>query len=400
MIHSSYYRPNIFPINGDVDKANIDRLQELTATTTLNREKIKEIGRDGLVDWRKATPDISLSMRQLEYGSLEFYRKLTSKGDSVSTISFTDFKTPTFDIAGYKTDDAGTFTGTVYYPKCRCSGFTVNIGDPESLIDRNFTVVGEDEIILREANKYLITKRYTLSGGTDETVTVSDPAPVADPDNSGQYLFRVVKVVSGTATTLVHGTGWSYDGAGTLTINGVSTAGTVIKVWYSAGSYIGGEIPFTENDSDLAGIDAESCSVFLESSNYLYRLQSASFEVALDRYDIGEIGNKDKVAYGTRDITARVTLGRILEAYTIEEILRGQAGNDYGKIDVREFASNLNLIIKVYSDNTKDTFKIGYKITDLAPSGTDTGTPTDDYITRGVTLEGETGFITNVEGVL
>ena len=209
MIHSSYYRPNIFPINGDVDKANIDRLQELTATTTLNREKIKEIGRDGLVDWRKATPDISLSMRQLEYGSLEFYRKLTSKGDSVSTISFTDFKTPTFDIAGYKTDDAGTFTGTVYYPKCRCSGFTVNIGDPESLIDRNFTVVGEDEIILREANKYLITKRYTLSGGTDETVTISDPAPVADPDNSGQYLFRVVKVVSGTATTLVHGTGWS-----------------------------------------------------------------------------------------------------------------------------------------------------------------------------------------------
>ena len=40
------------------------------------REKIKEIGRDGIVDWRKRIPTLRLTARQLEYGSMEFYRKI------------------------------------------------------------------------------------------------------------------------------------------------------------------------------------------------------------------------------------------------------------------------------------------------------------------------------------
>ncbi len=400
MIHSSYYRPKIIPVSGDIGPANIDRLQDLSASMTLNREKIREVGRDGLVDWRQNVPDGSLTARQLEYGSLDFYRKLASKGNSVTQINFSDFKTPQFDILGYKTDDNGTFLGTVMYPGYRTSGFSINIGDPEALVERNFTFVGEDEFMFDDSNKYVIHKRLTASGGADETFTINDPVPAADPDNSGQFLLRVVRVRSGTATTLIHGLEWSYDGTDTLTINGTSIAGDVIKAWYTAATYIGGEIPFTNNDADLAGISADSCSIFLESSNYLYRLQSVALEVTLDRFDIGEVGNKDKVSYGTRDIIARVTLGRILEAYTIEEILRGKAGQSYGKIDVRKFTSNLSLIIKTYSDNTKTTFKTGYKVTDLAPVGTDAGTPTDDYINRGVTIEGEIGFITSVEGVL
>src|SRR3990167_496962 len=100
MIHSSFYRPKIFPMDSDVDPANIDRLQDLSATTTLNREKIEEIGRDGIVDWRTAIPEISLTGRQLESGSLDFYRRLTNKGNSVTQVNFSDFKTPRFDIAG------------------------------------------------------------------------------------------------------------------------------------------------------------------------------------------------------------------------------------------------------------------------------------------------------------
>jgi len=400
MIHSSFYRPKIIPINADLGPANIDRLQELTASTTLNREKIEEIGRDGLVDWKTSIPEVALSLRQLEYGSLEFWRKLANKGDSENQIDFTDFKTPISDIAGYKTDDTGTFLGTVWYPKTRVGGFSLTFGDPDTLIERGFSLVGESEVVLQNDNKYLIYKEFTATGGAEETHTISDPVPAADPDNSGQFLLRVVRIRSGTATILTHGTQWSYDGTDELMINGTSVAGDQINVWYSATTYIGGETPFTANDSDLAGITADSCSIYLESSNYLYRLQSCSFEVGLDRFDVKEIGNKDTVAYGTRDINVRVSLGRILEAYTMEEVLRGKAGLDYGKLDVEKFASNLNLVIKVYSDNTKKTFKIGYKVLDLAPTGTEAGTPTDDYINRGVTLEGEEGYITSVEGVL
>ena len=43
---------------------------------------------------------------------------------------------------------------------------------------------------------------------------------------------------------------------------------------------------------------------------------------------------------------------------------------------------------------------MGYKITDLAPVGVDAGVPVSEYITQGVTLEGESGFITTVQGVL
>jgi len=399
MIHSSYYRPKVLPVLEDLAPNEIDRLQDLSATATLNRTKIEEIGRDGIVDWKTATPTVSVTMRQLEYGTIDFWRELANKGDSVTQVNFSDFKTPLVDIAGYKTDDSGTFLGTIYYPGLRTASFGVSAGDPDALMERSFTLSGEDEIVLLNNNKYLIYKRFVASGGTDEAFTLSDPVPYPDPDNSGDYLFRVARTRANVTTEILVAD-WSYDGAGELTVNGTSVAGDVIRVWYSATTYISGVEPFIENDADLAGISADSCSVYLESSNYLYRLQSASLEVTLDRYDVMEIGNKDKVAYGTRDITTRVTLGRMLESYTIEEVLRGKAGQSYGKIDVRNFSSNLNLIIKIYSDNTKTNFLMGYKCIGLAPTGTDIATPTSDYINRGVTLEGEEGFVTTVEGIL
>lgn len=399
MIHSSYYRPKVFSNSADIDEAEIDRAQELTASTTINRERVKEIGRDGIVDWRQRTPTVTVNLRQLEYGSMEFWRQIAGKGASVSQINFSDFKTPTFDIAGYKTDDSGSFLGTIYYPKLRTASFQINAGSPEGFIERSFTFNGEDEIILQNACKYLISQKYVIAGsGNNQTVTIAGYTPVADPDVSGQYLLKVVKISGGTATILNPGTDWSYNGANTLTINGASTAGDVIRVWFMSGSYTG--TPFTNNDADLAGITADSCSIYLLSANYLYRLQSASLEVTFDRSDIKEIGNLNTVSYGVRQTTTRATLGRIVEAYTIEEVLRGKAGANWGKIDVRQLQDNLQLIIKIYSDATKKTFKLGYKCTDMAPTATEAGTPLADYITRGATLEGEIGFVTTNNAVL
>ena len=103
---------------------------------------------------------------------------------------------------------------------------------------------------------------------------------------------------------------------------------------------------------------------------------------------------------GVKDTTVRITLGRILEAYTIEEILRGKAGQNYGFIDTGSFTSNMNLVVKVYKDNTKQVFKLGFKFLNLAATGVDAGAPLNDYVTRGVTMECQEGIITNQEGVL
>ena len=399
MIHSSYYKPRVFPVFGEGDSAEIDRLQELNASNTLNRTRLMEIGRPGTMDWKKQTPTVNLTMRQLEYGSIEFWQKLANKGESVNQVSWTDFTTAAVDIAGYKTDDNGTFLGTIYYPSFRLSGLGLNIGDPNAMMERSFTLVGEDEIILQNNNKYLIGKEVTMTAGANQTITVSDPVPVADPDNSGQFIFKVVRIRAGVGTELVPGTEWSCNGSA-ITINGTSANTDVIKYWYSGTSYITGATIFSNNDSDLHGVSANQCSIYLQSSSYVYRLQSVAVDTTFDRQDVKEIGNDAVVARGVRQVTNRITLGRILEAWTIEEILRGVAGQSFGKIDPKEFTSGLNLIIKIYSDTNKSTFKMGYKFLELAPTSIDDSAPLNDYIQRNTVLEGETAFVTTNNAIL
>jgi hypothetical protein len=386
----------------------IDRLQEMTASVTLNRTKIEEIGRDGLVDWRVGNPVVTLSLRQLEYGTLEFFQSLANTSTTDTKINFNEFETPRVDIAGYETDENDSFKSTIWYPGMRLAGFSLNIGDPDALIERNFSLVGEDEITLQGNNKYLVVDQQSASGGSPESFTIANPTPVTDPDNSGQFLFKVLRYNNsdGTTTKLLYEAGagdpalgndyYTYSGG---TLKATTSASDEIKTYFSAGAYTSGSSPFTNNDTDAAGLLAENCSIYLQTSNYLYRLQSVAVDVTFNRYDVREIGDKDVVQAGLRDVVTRVTLGRILDQWTVEEVFRNEVA-DYGKLDVRKFTDELNLIIRIYSDNVKNIFRIGYKFTDLAPVGIDDGTPVNEYVTRGVTLEGEAGFITDDENEL
>ena len=403
MIHSSYYKPRVYPYNGSIAHAEIDRLQDLSGSTTLNRTKINEIGRDGTVGWNKGIPTVSLTLKQLEYGNLEFFNKITNDADTALTLN--DFKTSAFDITGYKTDDDGTFLGTILYPKQRVSGFSLNIGDPDALIERGFTTVGEDNIIFSDNNKYFIELESSASGTGHQIVIGSGgfstyPDPVALPDESGaKYFYRALRVRASVTTELTEGTDFTFDsGTGLITIP-ASAASDLFKFYYTATTYISGADPFTNNDSDLAGIKADCASIYLQTSNYVYRLQSIAVDVSFDRQDIKEIGNSNVVSRGVREKTVKITLGRILENYTIEQILRG-ATSGYGQYDVREFQDDIKLTIKIYSSNAKTTFKMGYSFTDLSPTNKDEGVPTKDYVTQGNTLEGESATITSIEGSL
>jgi hypothetical protein len=342
-------------------------------------------------------------LKQLEYGNLEFFNKITNDTDTALTLN--DFKTSAFDIAGYKTDDNGTFLGTILYPKQRVSGFSLNIGDPDSLIERGFTTVGEDNIIFSDNNKYLIELETTASGAGHQIVIGSGgfstyPDPVALPDESGaKYFIRALRVRSGVTTELTEGTDYTFATLTGLITIAASAASDLFKFYYTATTYISGADPFTNNDSDLAGIKADCVSIYLQTSNYVYRLQSVAVDVSFDRQDIKEIGNSEVVSRGVREKTVKITLGRILENYTIEQILRG-ATSGYGQYDVREFQDDIKLTITIYSSSAKTTFKMGYSFTDLSPTNKDEGVPTKDYVTSGNTLEGESCTISSVEGSL
>jgi hypothetical protein len=401
MIHGSYFKPRIFPILGSGGGAEIDRAQGIDPTITLNREKVNELGRDGAVCYIKRSPTVGYRATQFENGSIEFWQKLVNdevKGSAgQDAIDIDDFKTSYFDICAYLTDDDGTFVGTMHYPALRTSGFSLSISDPQAIIERSFDFVGEFAHIWQNDNKYLIVHEKTGSS----TITFGSGAdftqiPVKDPDTTDTYILRVVlyNASSGTATVLTRGTDWSYsDGSKTLTIS-VSVGGSdIVKIWYTSSD--APDTQFTLNDSDECALTGESADIFLcigtpgGSEDAVVRLQSATIDVAFDREDHREIGNKDVVQRGIRSKTVTVTLGRLMEDFTIEEILRDKLGADYGKIDVEEFSSDITLVVKIYEDNTKSTLKYGFMCENLSPTEIRGGATVEEYVTGENVLEGE-----------
>lgn len=408
MINSTYYKPRIFPLNGDGVDAEIDRAQSIDISTTLNREKVNEIGRDGVVGYIKKSPTVAYSLTQYEYGNLEFWQKLvntsTLGNNGETEIALSDFKTSYFDICAYLTDDDGTFKGTVWYPGLRTSGFSISIGDPQDIVERSFELVGESAIQWQGDNKYLIYQKEDISSTTTDHVITLDKTCQVDPNTALKYMQRVLRVRGSTTTELSKSAGDYIEDATTCTIATV-TNGDVIKLYYTSGT--APDTIFTLNDSDVEGIVGDSVSIYLyipgsgkpSSSDYVYRLQSVTLDVSFDREDIREIGNKDVVARGIKSNTVTVTLGRILETFTIEEVLAGVAA-DFGKIDVEQLSDQASLIIKFYDDNTKTNFKYGMKAVGLSPTELRGAAAVEEYVTKENVLEGESLIISADTSVL
>lgn len=407
MINFSYYRPRIVPVLGNTDSAEIDRAQSIDPTSTLNREKVEEIGRDGIVGYLKKSPTIGYRLSQLEYGSIEFWQKLvnsaTKGADGQDPITLNDFKTPYFDILAYLTDDDGTFRGTMQYPALRTSGFSLSIGDPQARIERSFDFVGESSVIWQGDNKYVIFDKKEVESAGDNEIDLSasaTPTPAEDPDNAGIYMLRVVRVTAlGVSTELTNVTDYQYsDVTKILTITTVAT-GDVIKYWYTSAD--APAVQFTPNDVDASALLGDCASIYLyvpasgkpSASDYIYRLQSITLETRFDREDQREIGNKNVVQRGIKTKTVTATLGRILEQFTIEEVLRGEVAG-YGKIDIEKFVDTVALIVKVYSDNTKSTFKYGFVATGMTPTEIRGGANVGEYVNGETALEGESLMIT------
>jgi hypothetical protein len=50
--HSSNAQPRVLPWKGLEPSDQINRVQEVTGSDSIAREKIKEVGREGLVGWK------------------------------------------------------------------------------------------------------------------------------------------------------------------------------------------------------------------------------------------------------------------------------------------------------------------------------------------------------------
>jgi hypothetical protein len=402
VIHAKLVQPRIFPHNSARAPEQIDRAQNIGGDLTLNQEKLYEIGRDGKLGVRKQTPTLAYSMTQFEYGSMAFWYALANKEDPSSggldnSIDLDDIKSTTFDITAYMTDDDNTFRGTMWFPKLRVNGFSLNIGDPDATVERTFDLVGEDFKILD--GKYFAYETGTAVGNGIQTVVLS-PAPVLYALN--KYVFRVLRVRAGVCTELVEdavstydANTWRYDVGTTSALVQTGLTGDIIKVYYEAATAY--DTLWADNDVDSDALFADSCEIYMKvgTGTRIYRLQSIGIDVSFERTDYKEIGNKEIVQRGAKSKTVTVALDRFNEGFSMEDILASDTTYPY--IDPRDFADDIQLMVKIFSDSTHTVFKMGYLIDNLSPTALGTSQAVEDYNKVTNSLEADNVKISNDE---
>jgi hypothetical protein len=404
MINAKFVKPRAFPWNNDRDPEQIDRAQEIGGDLTLNREKVFEIGRVDRLGFRKQTPSFAYSMRQFEYGSMKFWYDLANKetpgsGDD-HYIDLDSLDETKMDIAAFLTDADNTFRGTIWFPKLRVNGFSINVADPDAIVERNFDLVGEDYKMLDE--KYFAFQKATASGSGSfvETITLS---PVAIEYESGKYVFRVLRVRAGTVSELVEDNApayaantWRYS-AGDVIVQSCED-GDIIKVYYASNTAY--TTTWTDNNVDQDLLLAEYCEIYLKvgTQTRIYRLQTVGIDVALDRTDYKEIGNSEIVQTGVTSQTVTVSLNKFAEDFSLEDILADD--NTYPLIDPRNFSEEIKLLVKIYDDKAHTNFKLGYLITGLTPTTVGTTQAVEANMERTVALESTNLKISDLESEL
>lgn len=390
MIPGKFIRPRAFPWNSARQPAQIDRVQDISGDWAADITKQYELGRIGILGFRKGTPDVSYSMRAFEAGSMAFWYDLANKatpesGDDIY-IDLDDLAEPKTDIAAFLTDENDTFRGSIVFPKLRVNGFSLNIADPDAIVERNFDLVGEDYFLIDE--KYFAYNEDTVDSG--EAIKTIALSPAAVEYASGKYVYRVLRVRAGVVTELVEDAvaayadnTWRYS-AGDVIVQTCET-GDLIKIYYvSSTAYT---TVWTDNNADLDFLLAEYCEIRLKvgTDNRIYRLQTVGIDVAFDRTDYKEVGNSEVVQTGVNDKTVTISLNRYAEGLTLEDILASD--NTFPLINPRNFAENIQMQILIYAnkEHTGD-IKIGYYMDNIAPSALGTTGAVQAQLERNNTL--------------
>lgn len=405
--HAKSAKPRIYPYNGDVAPADMDRVQSFSGGGNQPFEMLYEWGREDKMAVDFDILEATATGTQFEYGTIDTYLKLANLSALPSGgLDLDDFSNSKVDIITVGKDDyEGNVEQTLWLPKLTLDSITVNIADAEARLERSFEFSGDILRRLRNDNKYFIYKKDTVSSGYSADpydIVLNDPEPVEDPNHSGVYIYRVLRVRSGVTTELDLTTDYTYT-SGTTTLQILlATTGDVYKVYYTSDSWGTSGDPTSLNDDDDYFIDADSVKVTLQSGSgtevEMDLLTSLNIVATLNRIEEAVIGNDEKIIKEVESKTTTVTLGGRVKNSTIEEILMGEAGNDWGVLDAQLYKDDIKLRVYVYEDETKSTFKIGYKVTDLFMTTTtqDEGNA-NEFLTKGVTLQSDNLLISDVE---
>jgi hypothetical protein len=404
--HASASKPRVYPWNGDTQAMDIDRAQSISGGVNQPQELVYEIGRLDKVCTDLKILEEKFSLTQLEYGEIDFYLALANVATMPSGgLQLSDFDSSLVDIIAVSKDRfAGTVEQTIWLPKLSLNSFTFGIASADARIERTFDMGGDFFKILKNTNKIFMEKIYTVPSGYSAsawTQVISDPAPTLDPNVASKYIQRVLRVRSGVTTELELTTDYTWTNGTTTFSVLLATSGDIIKVVYTANSFGTGGDYTSLNDADLCYINADSVKVTLQSGSgteiELDRLTSLNITSTLNRISEGVIGLEEKLLKNVQSYDVKVALNGRVKNATIEDVLMGQAGNNWGIIDPSEFKTDLILRVYVYEDSTKAVFKIGYKATGLAFADESQDVNANEFWASTANLSSDNLLISNVE---
>jgi hypothetical protein len=367
--HSSAFKPITVAERSDISIDNWDRVQNFSVAVNQPQEKLYELGRLDKMATDKDKLEVSVSITQYEYGTLDSYLQLIGESAMPSGgIDLEDFDTTRVDfISPGKTEYAGTLEQTLWCERLSVDSIGLNINADERL-ERTFELSGNYCKIAREGNMYVIFKSEDVGSGVSGShdIVLSDPAPVVNPNVAGEYILKVYRIRAGVATELTETTDYTWTN-GTTTLNIISAlASDNYRIWYTSDSYGTSGDPQVLNDADDYYLGAENVTVTIDDGTNdaveLDKLTSLAISATLNRSGEGAIGTSENLFNDVESYDVSVALGGFIKNYPIQEALMTQAGQSWGIINYSDMNS-VSILVKVYETSAKSTFVIGYLVT-------------------------------------
>ena len=367
--HSSAFKPITVAERNAIDRDNWDRVQNFSVAVNQPQEKLYELGRLEKMATDKDKLEVSVSITQYEYGTLDSFLQLAGLSSMPSGgLDLDDFDNARTDfISPGKTEYAGTLEQTLWAERLSLDSFTLNINADERL-ERSFELSGNYCKIAREGNKYVIFVSDDAPSGTsgNYVIDVSDPAPVVNPNVADEYILKIYRIRAGVATELDLTTDYTYSNVSKEITIISGLASDNYRIWYTAASYGSAGDPQVLNDADDYYIPAENVTVTVDDGTHsaveLDKLTSLSISATLNRIGEGAIGTSEDIFNDVESYDVSVDLGGYVKNYPIQEALMAQAGQSWGIINYADM-TEIAVIVKVYETSAKSTFKIGYMVT-------------------------------------
>jgi hypothetical protein len=404
--HASAFKPISVAELHAIDKDNWDRVQTFNAATTQPEEKLYELGRKAKMATDKGTFQTTLSMTQFEYGTIDSFLQLSGLSALPSGgFELSDFDDPRTDfISPGKDQYGGTVEQTLWVEDMALTSFGLTI-NADDQIERSFEFTGEYAKIAREGNKYVIFTTDDAPSGTSGsyTIDVSDPAPVVDPNNAGEYILKLYRIRSGVATELDLTTDYTYSNSTKLITILSALASDHYRIWYTAASYGSAGDPEALNNSDRYYLPSENVTITIDDGVHtaveLTKITSFSLTASLNRTDQAVVGSTTKLK-DTESYDVSISIDQLVKNYPIEEALMGQAGQSWGIIDYTAF-DEVDVVVKIYTTSAKSVFLIGYKVPSATfADGTPANYNANAFGSNPNTLNSDELIISTTEGDL